>query len=245
MSNPPPEAGRDQFRTVTLANVPLCREHYRLVLGMPAFPPTEPGQFIQISCRASEPSYHIDIACDWPDDCSPPHRARPARQLSGPLAVLRRPFSLAGRRETKAGVELDIIHRVVGVGTKWLSRLTPGDPVDILGPLGNRFSLPAVGGTALLVGGGVGIPPMLYLADALGRLSGRSAIAFAGALTRDLLPLTIQPHSPLPRPGDPPAMSIAEFAVHNIPAVISTDDGSYGYRGFVTQRWKSTWMEPG
>ena len=43
----------------------------------------------------------------------------------------------------------------------------PGEQVGILGPLGNRFSLPPPGASALLVGGGVGIPPMLYLAEAL------------------------------------------------------------------------------
>jgi len=204
------------------------------VLGVSAFPPTEPGQFIQISCRAGEPEYHTDREFTWPGDCPPALQDAVGPELSGPLAVLRRPFSLAGRRDTSDGVELDIIHRVVGVGTGWLSRLRQGDPVDILGPLGNRFSLPPPGGTALLVGGGVGIPPMLYLADALGRLPGRRSVAFAGALTRDLLPLTIEQSAP-PTDDASPSMSIAEFARHNIPAVISTDDGSYGYRGFVTQ----------
>jgi dihydroorotate dehydrogenase electron transfer subunit len=227
---------RNQFRATTLINPRLCREHYRLILAVPAFPPTEPGQFIQISCRPDEPSYYTDSEFIWPDDCTPAPQEAVGAELCGPLAVLRRPFSLASRRDTTAGVELDIIHRVVGVGTDWLSRLGPGDPVDILGPLGNRFTLPPAGGTALLVGGGVGIPPMLYLAEALGRLPGRRGIAFAGALTRDLLPLTIEPVSPLPDQSNAlPAMSVAEFSRHGIPAVITTDDGSYGYRGFVTQ----------
>jgi dihydroorotate dehydrogenase electron transfer subunit len=72
-------------------------------------------------------------------------------------------------------VELDIIHRVVGIGTDWLSHLTPGDTVNILGPLGNRFELPPPDRTAILVGGGVGIPPMLYLAE---YLKDRNAVAF-------------------------------------------------------------------
>jgi len=226
---------RNQFCATTLANISLCREHFRLVLSLPTFPPTEPGQFLQISCRSSEPGYYADS--EWSADrWAAAARESVGPELGGPLAVLRRPFSLAGRRDTAAGVELDIIHRVVGVGTAWLSALKPGDAIDILGPLGNRFTLPPDGGTALLVGGGVGIPPMLYLADALGRLPGVRAIAFAGALTRDLLPLMIQPDRPAPSSdeGDP-AMNIAEFARHNVPAVISTDDGSFGYRGFVTQ----------
>jgi dihydroorotate dehydrogenase electron transfer subunit len=152
-------------------------------------------------------------------------------ELLTPLALLRRPFSLAGRRDASDGVELDIIHRVVGVGTDWMSHLAKGDLVDILGPLGNRFELPKADQLAILVGGGVGIPPMLYLAEAL---RGRRAVAFSGATTRDLLPLTITGAS---SKADPvrPRMSIGEFAQYGIESVVSTDDGSFGFRGFVTQ----------
>jgi dihydroorotate dehydrogenase electron transfer subunit len=131
---------------------------------------------------------------------------------------------------------LDIIHRVVGVGTSWLAERRAGDPVSIIGPLGNRFSLPAKDHTALLIGGGVGIPPMLYLAERLAR-EGRTALAFAGALSRDLLPLSVTG----PAPSDPsePAPYVADFARHGFPSVISTDDGSLGYRGFVTQALES------
>ena len=72
---------------------------------------------------------------------------------------------------------------------------------------------------------------MLYLAE---ELAGRTAVAFCGALTRDLLPLTITAESPIPTNADPRSC-IEEFARHGIPAVITTDDGSYGFRGFVTQ----------
>ena len=229
---PQPVPRRNQFRCTVLANVPLCREHYRLVLGVPAFPATEPGQFIQVSCRApvgDDAGELEDLEVDWSD-------ARPARlrgeEIAGPLALLRRPFSLAGRRDVSGGgVELDIIHRVVGVGTGWLARLKAGDAVEVLGPLGNRFTLLLEGGTALLVGGGVGIPPMLYLAE---KLAGRRAVAFCGALTRDLLPLTITGDAPGPDDVEP-RPTIQEFSRHGHPSVVTTDDGSYGFRGYVTQ----------
>ena len=86
--------------------------------------------------------------------------------------MLRRPFSLAGRRDRAGLSEIDIIHRVVGIGTDWLSHLKVGDEVGVLGPLGNTFELPKGDGEAILVGGGVGIPPMLYLAE---KLAGRRA----------------------------------------------------------------------
>jgi dihydroorotate dehydrogenase electron transfer subunit len=228
--NPSP---RDQFPAGVVANVPLCREHFRLVLRVDShFPGTEPGQFVQLSCRPPDGQYACEREVEWPAGGRPQLQGC---ELDRPLAFLRRPFSLAGRRDTADGVELDIIHRVVGVGTEWLSQLRPGDPADVLGPLGNRFTLPPAGGLALLVGGGVGIPPMIYLAE---RLAGRPAVVFSGALARDLLPLTIDESRQAPSAGPEsvePQLNVTEFARHGIPAVITTDDGSYGFRGYVTQ----------
>lgn len=148
-------------------------------------------------------------------------------ELSGPLAFLRRPFSLAGRRNLSDRVELDIIHRIVGIGTDWMSHLKVGDHVDILGPLGNQFTVPAAGQKAILVGGGVGIPPMLYLAEAL---AGMDAAVFCGALSRDLLPMTLLHNSS----GHTPSSSVAEFTKYGVASTITTNDGSFGFHGLVT-----------
>ena len=229
---------RNQFVSKVAANVPLCTEHYRLVLRLPEFPATQPGQFIQIACRDLGQDDAREQACeiDWPAQLGRGIEVCVA-DLAAPAALLRRPFSLAGRRDLSAtaaslgggGVELDIIHRVVGVGTEWMSRLRVGDDVYILGPLGNTFTLPAPQQRALLVGGGVGIPPMLYLAE---KLAGRGAVAFCGALRRDLLPLTITADAD--RDGNP-GFCIEEFSRHGVASVITTDDGSFGFQGFVTQ----------
>jgi dihydroorotate dehydrogenase electron transfer subunit len=221
---------RGQFEATVTANVPLCREHFRLVLRLEQFPTTEPGQFVQVACRDLGNQYCDTVEYDWEPGKMP---ASHGMELASRLALLRRPFSLAGRRDVDGGVELDLIHRVVGVGTDWLSHLKTGDSVFVLGPLGNRFELPPVDGTALMVGGGVGIPPMIYLAE---RLRGRKAVAFAGALNRGLLSLTIEKDSVVPSADDAePHLNITEFSRFDVPAVIATDDGSYGYRGFVTQ----------
>src|SRR4051812_14709945 len=136
---------RDQFPARVVANVPLCREHFRLVLRVDAsFPPTDPGQFVQLSCRPPDGEYAREREVEWSLAAGRPPQLG-GHELDRPLALLRRPFSLAGRRDTPTGVELDIIHRVVGVGTQWLSRLRPGDAADVLGPLGNRFALPPAG----------------------------------------------------------------------------------------------------
>jgi dihydroorotate dehydrogenase electron transfer subunit len=126
---------------------------------------------------------------------------------------------------------LDIIHRVVGIGTDWMAHLKEGDEVFILGPLGNQFQLPPAGSEAILVGGGVGIPPMIYLAEAL---AGRKAVVFSGALCRDLLPLSITGEAASGEQVEARPV-IEEFSRHGIPSVITTDDGSFGFRGFVTQ----------
>ena len=235
-------APRGQFTAAVVANVPLCREHFRLTLRLDQFPPTEPGQFVQVACADPVDDHAEPRTFDW----QPGDRLDVAdADLLGRRATLRRPFSLAGRRDTPGGVELDLIHRTVGVGTDWLARLAVGHAVSVLGPLGNRFTPPAAGGVALLVGGGVGIPPMLYLAQ---RWAGRCRmVAFAGATTRDLLPLTITGDAPPPaHAGDvDPLYNVGEFLP--TPAVIATDDGSYGFRGFVTQaleKYLDRWPVP-
>jgi dihydroorotate dehydrogenase electron transfer subunit len=208
-----------QLTAKVAANLKLCRDHFRLILRLPAFAPTKPGQFIQIACSdlpALDCEHHEH---EWtPGKIIKPHDI----ELNAPIALIRRPFSLAGRRDTETGVELDIIHRVIGGGTQYLASLVPGDDLNILGPLGNSFTPPQPDQIAILVGGGVGIPPMIYLAS---QLSGRRAVAFAGALCRDLMPLTLSVAQ----------YEVAEFQAHGIPAILTTDDGSFGIRGFVTQ----------
>lgn len=216
---------RGQFVATVIDNEPLCREHFRLVLRVDQFPPTEPGQFIQIACRDAGVNPDPQAEFDWPPvDVG----SVEGEEFRHPVALLRRPFSLAGRRDTPEGVELDIIHRVVGTGTCWMSQLDAGNTVDILGPLGNRFELPRNDQIALLVGGGVGIPPMLYLAE---RVAGR-AVAFCGATSRQLLPLKLIGGAQ--SGASEPDFVIDEFARHQIKSIITTDDGSYGLRGFVT-----------
>src|SRR5687768_17046802 len=169
---------RGQFTGTVAANIPLCREHFRLVLKVQGFPQTRPGQFIQIACRDLNADYSEVDEYEWePGEVRQHH----GLELEGPLAVLRRPFSLAGRRDVGDSVELDIIHRIVGAGTAWMAKLEVGAEVGILGPLGNWFEQPKGDGQAVLVGGGVGIPPMIYWAEAL---KGRKAVVFSGALTK-------------------------------------------------------------
>ncbi|MEM1011485.1 MAG: dihydroorotate dehydrogenase electron transfer subunit [Planctomycetota bacterium] len=237
-----------------MANVPLCREHNRLTLRVPDMPASVPGQFLQVKCRDVDdaPIGEVEeIVHEW----SPGMRIDVHQgDANRPTPVLRRPFSIAGRR----GEEVDLINRDIGPGTHWLSTLRPGDKVDVIGPLGVGFTLPDPGGIALLVGGGVGIPPMIYLAQALAALNDeaadddrRKAVAFAGAITRDLLSLTITDDAPEPPAGRTSKSmeglyNIDEFSQFGFPAIISTDDGSYGWHGRVTEplaRYLDAWFD--
>src|SRR2546421_9960186 len=100
---------RRQFQATVSRNLPLCRDHFKLVLRVEQFPSTEPGQFIQILCRDSDDN-SPDTEILW-DDAHPRHFREPL--VAEQTALLRRPFSLAGRHELEGGAELDIIHRVV------------------------------------------------------------------------------------------------------------------------------------
>ncbi|MBI4581199.1 MAG: dihydroorotate dehydrogenase electron transfer subunit [Planctomycetes bacterium] len=215
-------SARGVFETRVVANESICREHYRLTLAVDEFPLAHPGQFVQIMCT------------DFSD----------AGWTGG--AFIRRPFSIGGLRRragngisppTRRGrpasstVELDILHRAIGIGTCWLASLRPGDAVNILGPLGQAFPMPAAGGPpALLVGGGIGLPPLIWLAETL-REAGVPAIAFCGARSADLLPLTRDPAVAC-RP-DEPTLSCREFAGSGVPVLVATDDGSLGAHGLV------------
>src|SRR5438105_1963060 len=84
----------------------------RLVLRLSDFPPTEPGQFVQVACRDTAVDYSPETKIDWQPG-QPVGLA--GRELMSLLALLRRPFSLAGRVEGAGYVELELIHRVVGV----------------------------------------------------------------------------------------------------------------------------------
>jgi len=218
---------RGVFDTRVVRNTPICREHYRLILHVSAFPATLPGQFVQIGCGDDE-LFNEPGEIAWGSSAKDEPQAG---ANSGGGAFLRRPFSLAGRRDMKDGTELEIIHRVVGRGTRWLAERRVGDGVSILGPLGNHFELPPENGHAVMVGGGVGIPPMLYLAE---RLADRSAVAFVGATSGDLLPVSIERAERFAGPVKARPM-VGEFSRHGIPAVVTTDDGSVGYGGRVTE----------
>src|SRR5919199_404921 len=96
--------------------------------------------------------------------------------------LLRRSIAIAG---TAAG-RLTVVVAPHGPGSTWLAGLQPGQTVDVVGPLGRPFPLPAPGTPALLVGGGYGAAALVPLAAALAA-QGSPVAAVAGAASADRL----------------------------------------------------------
>jgi len=225
---------RGAYLAEVSANERLCDEHYRMVLATGGFPPSRPGQFVQLLCRppAAEPTTR---QVEWPPTGTPVFTQK---ELTEARPLLRRPLSLAGRRDGADGAtDIEIIYRTVGTGTHWLATVGCGAVLSVLGPLGRGFGLDPARPRAALVGGGVGLPPMLYLAGTLVQ-AGKTVTAFAGARSAALLPLR-----PGRRPAGTdgkPAPCVAEFDRAGAEAVVATDDGSLGVAGLVSEpfvRW--------
>lgn len=228
---------RGVFLGRTVRNESVCPQHFLLTLRLESFPPSAPGQFVQLQCRGlDEQTAAREITPApgvWPQATQP--------ELTDREPMLRRPLSLAARRDVPDGVEIDIIYRTVGAGTHWLADIGPGQELSVLGPLGNGFAIRGDKPFAALIGGGVGIPPMLYLAGALSAAA-RSSAAFFGARTAGFLPVTVLPNKE-PAADGTPTPCVRELSAACIDAAVATDDGSLGFHGLVSEaflRWFET-----
>jgi dihydroorotate dehydrogenase electron transfer subunit len=131
----------------------------------------------------------------------------------GERPYLPRAFSYARARPLHQGVELEFLLEEVGPGTERLAALRPGEGLALVGPLGVGFRQPAPGGRPLLAGGGIGVAPLLCLAEALLESGTRPDVLLgfrsaAHARAAELFP---------------------------DPVEVATDDGSVGRRALVTE----------
>jgi dihydroorotate dehydrogenase electron transfer subunit len=95
-----------------------------------------------------------------------------------------------GETVTERGDAFDLLFRVVGAGTRSLAERRPGDPLDVIGPLGRPFEIRAHLERALLVAGGAGIAPIFFLAQEL-RAQGKPVTALVGAAGEQTFPLEV------------------------------------------------------
>jgi len=137
-------------------------------------------------------------------------------------ALLRRPFGIFRTGFLAPDCEglppkeyLEILYKVVGQGTRIMSELHAGDRVEVLGPLGKGFDPGVQGGEKILVGGGIGLVPLFMLASEL--LQKGTVRLLMGGRTRDDI------------------LAVTEFERLGVETYVSTDDGSLGEEGLVTQ----------
>lgn len=131
-----------------------------------------------------------------------------------PSTFLRRPISI--NYVDRERNEVWFLIQLVGEGTRRLSRAKVGDSINVLLPLGNGFTIPSTPmNHPLLVGGGVGTAPMLYLGEYLARTGSHPSFLLGARSKADLLQLDL-----FSRYGD---------------VYVTTEDGSYGEKGYVTQ----------
>lgn len=137
--------------------------------------------------------------------------------------VLRIPLSFSVA--DAASQTMELVYAVVGEGTSRLTHMRAGDASTLVGPCGNGWRLPQRGGRALLVAGGVGLPPIMACARLLVD-AGVSFDAIVGAqsASRHVSYLLDELRALAPREGCDCARTV----------IVTTDDGSLGMRGFVT-----------
>ena len=132
-----------------------------------------------------------------------------------PTTFLRRPISINYVDRTKN--EVWFLVQLVGGGTRKLGKAKEGDIINVILPLGNGFTIPekSSDGTLLLVGGGVGTAPLLYLGEQLAKCGCKPTFLLGARSRNDLLQLE-------------------QFALYG-EVYTTTEDGSMGEQGYVTQ----------
>jgi len=131
----------------------------------------------------------------------------------GDVDFLRRPISVMDPNPETG--EIEILLRVIGDGTRLISETKIGDTLDIIGPCGNGYTI-IPDRPAVLVGGGVGIPPLVYLAKKLKKAKIKTEILLGA---RDI----------------PTLICVDDFESLGLSPRVTTEDGSSGVKGFVTE----------
>jgi len=135
--------------------------------------------------------------------------------------LLRRPFSIHSlwKQSDKNGTDIEILYKIVGEGTNLMARWREGRELDILGPLGRGFSLSAVGGNPVLVGGGIGVAGLFALGQKLRDLGLTISVLIGGKTKEHVL-------------------CIENFHALGAEVHAATEDGSLGFHGMVTDMLK-------
>jgi dihydroorotate dehydrogenase electron transfer subunit len=222
---------KGMFEAQVISNRRIGPGFHRLRLqftedGARAFANFQPGQFAQFDLS--------ETALPSPD--AVPERLRDA---SCRKILLRRPFSFAEVSADGDKTFAELLYCVLGPATLRMMTLSAGDRISVIGPLGHGFKIPDGKKTVLLVGGGMGTPPLQHLAQNLtARKDDVNVVSLAGAKTAEGLPF----EGRLDQLSQDLGFCVPEFAKYGIESLIATDDGSVGYHGLVTD-YLAEWLE--
>jgi len=170
-------------------------------------------------------------------------RARPGSFVHlrcAPSLAMRRPMSIMRADATKG--TLDILFKAHGLGTAELAARKAGETLSVLGPIGVPFRLEGYRRRPLLIGGGVGLPPMVYLAEHLRRVGGTMPLVVLGSEVP--FPFTLRP-STIMVPGLPPHVIATMPLLEDwgIACRLASQEGYPGcFDGFVTEL-AAGWIE--
>jgi len=175
----------------------------------------EVGEVIN-NCQVSKKGiFHMQIRAPLIADAACPGQFLHIRTAEHKEPLLRRPMSIHGY--SSADSRIEILYQVVGRGTEILKRKKRGTSIDLIGPLGSGFKITS-NAFCQLVGGGMGSAPLKSLAEELKKRDNSLKILI-GAANSDLLP---------------PVSDLESLLGKEDELLISTDDGSRGHHGFVT-----------
>ncbi len=211
------------FEAVVTANKKIGHSFYKLKLtfsgkGAQIFANCIPGQFAELEVSG----------IPLPSEETIPDELIDASQRN---LLLRRPFSFSDVTAHGDKTVVDIVYCVLGPATLRLTTLKSGALLSVIGPLGNGFNIPEGKKHAILIAGGMGTPPLQHLAKLLvTKNPDMQVIAFSGAKSRYDIPIDGRLDDISIELGFP----IPEFARYGVESIIATDDGSLGYKGFVT-----------
>ncbi|MCR4663833.1 MAG: dihydroorotate dehydrogenase electron transfer subunit [Paludibacteraceae bacterium] len=145
-------------------------------------------------------------------------------EIQLPSFFLRRPISICDAESKDGRTMLTLIYKVVGGGTRELTAFGYGDELDLLVPLGNGYELERSGSEVMLIGGGVGVPPLYLLAKHL-RAKGKKVSVFHGFNTASEV------------------FYEREFKELGCKVTVATADGTKGEKGFVTDAIKAVYKD--
>ncbi len=181
------------LKTIVLSNQEISPGYFRMRILAPDYNRSaKPGQFVMFRVQRSLPPL-----------------------LRRPFGIFRVGFMPADCDNMPAKEFIELIYKVVGSGTEIMQRLHQGDPVELLGPLGEGFDFGTPDEEKILVGGGIGLVPLYSLAEKL--VENSRVRLLMGGRTRDDI------------------ITVTEFERLGVETYVSTEDGSLGEEGRVTQ----------